>query len=117
MKYAIIRTGGKQYKVAEGDLITVERLPLEEKAEFICEDVLMINNDGAVTVGTPNVAGVVVKGSVINHLRGEKIRVGHYKAKVRYRKVTGHRQSLSKVQITTISQSTKTAKETKTESK
>ncbi|HUD44017.1 MAG TPA: 50S ribosomal protein L21 [Patescibacteria group bacterium] len=102
MKYAVIRTGGKQYRVAEGDTITVERLPLEEKAEFVCEDVLLINNDGSVKVGTPAVAKAKVTGTVVSHVKGEKIRVGKYKAKVRIRKVTGHRQSLSQVQITKI---------------
>ena len=102
MKYAVIQTGGKQYKVAEGDVITVERLPLEEKADFVCTDVLLFTNEDKVMIGNPLVEKVTVRGTVVAHTRGEKIRVGHYKAKARYRKVTGHRQSLSQVQITTI---------------
>ena len=102
MKYAIIKTGGKQYRVAEGDVITVERLPLEEKADFVCTDVLMFTNEDKVMIGTPLVEKITVRGTVVAHVKGTKIRVGKYKAKVRHRRVTGHRQSLSQVQINTI---------------
>ena len=103
MKYAVIQTGGKQYKVAENDIITVERLPLSEKEDFVCKDVLLYANDEEVLIGTPQVTKATVRGTVLAHVKGEKIRVGKYKAKVRYRKATGHRQSLSKVQIKDIS--------------
>ena len=102
MKYAVIKTGGKQYKVAEGDIITVERLPLAENEDFVCNDVLLYKNDGEVFVGAPNVEKIKVRGVVLAHVKGVKIRVGKYKAKARYRKVTGHRQSLSQVQINAI---------------
>lgn len=102
MKYAVIQTGGKQYKVAVGDIITVERLPLAEKADFICNDVLLYNDDGNVVIGTPLIEKITVRGTLLAHVKGTKIRVGKYKAKVRYRKVTGHRQSLSQVQINAI---------------
>jgi len=102
MKYAVIQTGGKQYKVAEGDIITVERLPLAEKDDFVCTDVLLYTSDDDVRIGMPLVEKVTVRGTVLAHLKGEKIRVGKYKAKARYRKVTGHRQSLSQVQINAI---------------
>ncbi len=105
MKFAVIRTGGKQYKVTEGEIITVERLPLEEKGNFVCQDVLLYTDDKDVRIGAPLVTKVTVKGTVLTHVKGTKIRVGKYKAKVRYRKVRGHRQSLSKLQITNISAS------------
>ncbi len=66
MKYAVIQTGGKQYKVAEGDVITVERLPLLEKEDFVCQDVLLYNNDDEVLIGTPHLPEVIVRGSVWN---------------------------------------------------
>ena len=102
MKYAIIRTGGKQYKVNEGDIITVERLSVEPNEKITFSEVLLYTADGVVKVGNPFVANMVVSGKVLDNIKGEKIRVSKYKAKVRYRRVHGHRQSLSTVQIETI---------------
>lgn len=110
MRYAIIQTGGKQYRVAEGDTITVERLPLAENSEFICNDVLLYQNDGTIMLGKPFLADFSVKGQLLSNFKGEKIRVGKYKAKARYRRVAGHRQSLSKVHITQIGDSLPEAK-------
>lgn len=104
MKYAVVKTGGKQYKVAEGDVIEVERLSeAEPKKSYTFNDVLLYVADGALKVGSPRVDGVVVKGLVEDHVRGEKIRVSKYKAKARYRRVTGHRQALTRLTISEIS--------------
>lgn len=102
MKYAIIRTGGKQYKVSPGDVLTVERLDGDKDQPLDFSEVLLLNNDGEIKIGTPYVAGVSVKGTVIDHIRGEKIRVAKFKAKSRYRKVIGHRQELTTVKIDSI---------------
>ena len=105
MKYAVIQTGGKQYRVAEGETVTVERLPLETNAEFICKEVLLVNDEGNILIGTPFVADMLVKGTLVSHIKGPKIRVSKFKSKVRYRRVTGHRQSLSQIKISAIGNS------------
>lgn len=102
MNYAVIKTGGKQYKVAEGDVITVERLSTKANETITFSEVLLHVNDGQSVFGQPTISGFSVTGKVLEHLRGEKIRVAKYKAKVRYRRVTGHRQELSKVAIESI---------------
>jgi large subunit ribosomal protein L21 len=109
MNYAVIKTGGKQYKVAEGEVITVERLPVEAN-QTLTFPVLMSVAGDTVLFGQPLVEGLVVTGKVVEHLRGEKIRVAKFKAKARYRRVTGHRQELSKVIIEAIGDSKKSAK-------
>lgn len=115
MNYAIIKTGGKQYRVAEGDVITIERIASQPNDTVTFSDVLMHISDGQATFGQPTISGFTVTGKVVEHLRGEKIRVAKYKAKVRYRRVTGHRQELSKVQIESIGGHKATAKAEKTE--
>lgn len=118
MKYAVIRTGGKQYRINEGDIIDVERLsPTPEKSVTFSE-VLMVTDGDSVNLGTPILAGVHVAGTVIDDIRGEKIRVAKFKAKARYRRVTGHRQALTRVKIDSIVMSgtkAKKADETKSE--
>lgn len=102
MKYAVIKLAGKQYKVKEGDIIETERLNLKPKDKLTIEDVFLTISDKDTKVGNPKVKGAKVKATVLDNIRGEKIRVSKFKAKVRYRRVTGHRQSLSKVQIDDI---------------
>lgn len=109
MKYAVIKTGGKQYRVSEGDVLEVERLPLEADQTTTFSDVLLYTADGVVKLGQPLVSGVTVEGKVLANIRGEKIRVSKYKAKVRYRRVQGHRQELSKVVIENIYEGAKPA--------
>lgn len=104
MKYAVVKTGGKQYKISEGDIVEVERLSLDGKKEVVFDDVLLYTADGVVRVGTPFLSNVEVKATVLGDVRGKKIRVAKYKAKVRYRRVTGHRQALTRVQISSISE-------------
>jgi large subunit ribosomal protein L21 len=103
MKYAVIKTGGKQYKVAEGDVIAVERMAaLTPKSNHTFDEVLLFVEDGVVKIGSPKVTGVTVKADVVDHIKGEKIRVSKYKSKVRYRRVKGHRQALTQLKISEI---------------
>jgi len=100
--YAIIETGGKQYRVKEGDRITVERLADEAGADITLDRVLMIGGDGSTKIGTPVVDGASVSAHVEEHFRGEKLIVFKFKPKKRYRRKTGHRQELTKLTITGI---------------
>ncbi len=100
--YAIIRTGGKQYRVEEGRTVTVERLPVEEGAAVELDNVLLIEDDGQVTVGSPTIDGARVLTEVEAHGRHKKIIVFKYRAKVRTRKKTGHRQHFTRLAITEI---------------
>ena len=100
--YAIIETGGKQYRVSVGDRISVERLAAEDGGEITIDRVLLVGGDGSTRVGTPVVAGVTVTATVDDHFRGEKIVVFKYKPKKRYRRRIGHRQALSHLTITAI---------------
>ncbi len=101
MKYAIIRTGGKQYRVKEGDVIEIERLA-QSSGTIEFSDILFYTADGVSQVGQPTVAGVHVNATVLADIKGPKLRIAKFKAKARYRRTTGHRQSLSKVQIDAI---------------
>ena len=99
--YAIIATGGKQYRVCEGDVIYIEKLDVEVDST-VSFDVLLVGNDGDVKVGTPVVEGVKVEGKVVGQVRGDKIIVFKYKSKKNYRRKQGHRQPYTKVEITKI---------------
>jgi len=100
--YAIVRSGGKQYRVQQGATIDVERLPAPEGGRVELADVLLLAEDGRVTVGTPTVPGVKVVAEVVSHGRGPKLIVFKYKAKTRYRKKTGHRQAFTRLAIQRI---------------
>ncbi len=102
MDYAIIKTGGKQYKVASGDVIDVELLPMEQGASVELTEVLLQSRDGKLTVGTPTIEGAKVVGEVEEHGRGPKVAVFKYKNKTRQGKKTGHRQSFTRLRITDI---------------
>ena len=99
--YAIIATGGKQYRVSEGDVIYIEKIDaaVDSTVSF---DVLLVGNEGDVKVGTPVVEGVKVEGKVVGQIRGEKIIVFKYKSNKNYRRKQGHRQPYTKVEITKI---------------
>lgn len=101
--YAIIETGGKQYRVRVGDQLSVERLPVEAGGDLSMGRVLLVADQGTVKVGTPVVEGAEVTARVDDHFRGEKIVVFKYKPKKRYRRRMGHRQSLTRLTITGIS--------------
>lgn len=100
--YAVIQTGGKQYRVSEGDVLNVEKLDVEAGQEVVFDKVLTVVNDGEVTVGKPVVDGAKVTAKVVEHGKGEKIFVFKYRAKVNYRKRQGHRQPYTQVEIKTI---------------
>ena len=100
--YAVIATGGKQYRVQQGDVIYVEKLDVADQAP-VSFDVLMLGKDEAgVVVGKPIVAGAKVEGKVLSQVKGEKIIVYKYKSKKNTRRMHGHRQLYSKVEITAI---------------
>ena len=100
--YAIIKTGGKQYKVSEGDVITVEKLAAAEGDAVTFDEVLTVVNDGDVKVGTPAIAGAKVTGKVEAQGKGTKISIFKYKATSNYRKRQGNRQPFTKVVIEKI---------------
>lgn len=103
--YALIETGGKQYRVAPGDVLDVERLvdAGEPGAAVEFDRVLLVSGDDGVTVGTPMVEGAVVKASVVDQVRGPKVRVFKMKRRKGYRRTRGHRQELLRVRIEDIS--------------
>ena len=100
--YAVIRTGGKQYKVAEGDWIDIEKLSAGEGEKVQFEDVLLVGTDDQTTVGTPNVAGASVEGTVQIQGKADKIIVFKYRRRQNYRRRNGHRQQFTRVNITKI---------------
>ncbi len=100
--FAIVRTGGKQYKVRAGETIDVEKLEIEEGAQVRLDQVLLAANDGEVSVGRPVIDGAVVTAEVMLQGKGPKLIVFKYKSKVRYRRRTGHRQKLTRLNIRSI---------------
>src|SRR5260370_11387260 len=101
--YAIVETGGKQYRVKPGDTVAVERLTGEPGESLDLDRVLLVAGDGdQARVGSPGVDGAIVRAEVVEHIRGEKIIVFRYKSKVRYRRKTGHRQALTRLRVTDI---------------
>ena len=104
--YAVIKSGGKQHKVSEGEEILLEKLSLDEGDVIEFSEVLAVNKDGNLNVGKPLLEGAVVKGKVLNHLKTKKITVIKMKRRKDYRKKQGHRQNLTKVKIESISYGT-----------
>ena len=100
--YAIIKTGGKQYRVSEGDTLVVEKLLAGEGEQVVFEEILSVVNSEDMKFGTPFVANAKVTAKVVEHGKGEKILVFKYKAKSNYRKRQGHRQPFTKVVIEKI---------------
>ena len=101
--YAVIKTGGKQYKVEEGDRIQIEKLDAERGETVTFDTVLLVGGDNEYTLGTPKIEGATVNGKVVRQLRGKKIIVFKMKRRKGYRKKQGHRQNLTEVFITKIS--------------
>lgn len=100
--FAIIRTGGKQYRVSAGDILEVEKLDGSIGDTISLEDVLLVANDESVQVGQPTVAGASVSAKITGQYRGNKIRVFKYRPKKRIRVRKGHRQHLTRLQIETV---------------
>lgn len=100
--YAIVKTGGKQYKVQEGDVLRVEKLTGDVGSEISFDDVLMFSDGETVTVGQPKVENVTVSGHIVAQGKNKKIIVFKYKRRKRYRRKQGHRQHFTAVQIDSI---------------
>lgn len=100
--FAVIRTGGKQYRVAQDQLITVERLAGEPGASVTLDEVLMLGGDGAIQIGTPVLAGASVTAEVVEQTRGPKVIIFKKKRRQNYRRKKGHRQDLTVLKITAI---------------
>ena len=115
--YAIIESCGKQYKVAEGDVVFFEKLDAEEGKKVTFDKVVLVSEEGKVQVGTPYVKGVKVEGKVVSHGKGKKIIVFKMKAKKNYRRTQGHRQPYTKVEITEIKTAGKTPEKAETAKK
>jgi large subunit ribosomal protein L21 len=100
--YAILETGGKQYRVASGDKLEIERIETEAGKDHTFDRVLLVNKDGAVRIGAPTVDGASVTAEVISHKRGDKVVVFKFKRRKGYRKKQGHRQELTLIRIKDI---------------
>ena len=101
--YAVIKTGGKQYKVSEGETLKVEKLAAEVGGTVAFDDVLLVADGDDIKVGTPRVEGGKVNATVVSHGRGKKVMIIKFKRRKHYRKQAGHRQAYTEVQITGIS--------------
>ncbi len=110
MDYAVIKIGGKQYRVSPGDIIEVDKLAVEKDSQVIFDQVLLLVSDKDVKIGTPTVSGAAVKALVLEQKKGKKIRVAKFKAKARYRRVMGFRSQLTKIKIEKISTDKKSEK-------
>jgi large subunit ribosomal protein L21 len=102
--YAIIRTGGKQYRVKSGEQLRVEAIPAEVGATVSLEEVLLVGTGDAVKVGAPLVSGAKVKATVVSHGRGDKVRIFKLRRRKHYQKTQGHRQSYTELRIDDIVQ-------------
>ena len=100
--YAVIRTGGKQYRVSEGDRLKVESLSADAGSDVTLGEVLMVGSGESVTVGTPLVANASVSARVVQHGRGKKLRIVKFKRRKHYRRQMGHRQNFTELEITGI---------------
>ncbi len=101
--YAIVNIAGQQFKVQNNDNLFVHRLDAEEGAQVEFDNVLLVDNDGSVKVGTPTISGAKVTAKVINHQKGDKVIVFKKKRRKGYQKQNGHRQQFTKIQISNIS--------------
>ena len=101
--YAVVKTGGKQYKVTEGATIEVNRVSGDEGSALTIDSVLMVNQDGSVKIGTPTIDGAKVEAEVVRHTRGPKLVIWKMKRRKGYRNKNGHRQDLSVLMINKIS--------------
>jgi large subunit ribosomal protein L21 len=100
--YAVIKTGGKQYKVSAGEKLKVESIPAAVGSEIVLDQVLMVADGERVTTGTPLVSGATVKATVVSHGRGEKVKIFKLNRRKHYRKTLGHRQNYTEIQINGI---------------
>ena len=100
--YAVIKTGGKQYRVSAGEKLKVETIAAEVGSEIVLDQVLLVADGDNVTAGTPLVSGATVKATVVSHGRGEKIKIFKLRRRKHFRKTLGHRQNYTEIQISGI---------------
>ncbi len=101
--YAVVKTGGKQYKVAVGEKLKVEQIPADIDSQIVLEEVLMVVDGDQVSVGAPLVAGAKVQATVVSHGRGDKVRIFKMRRRKHYQKHQGHRQNFTEIRIDAIS--------------
>ncbi|MBC9071052.1 50S ribosomal protein L21 [Thauera sp. CAU 1555] len=101
--YAVIKTGGKQYRVTTGEKIKVEQIPADVGSEITIDQVLMVGEGESVKIGTPVVSGATVKASVVSHGRHDKIKIFKMRRRKHYQKHQGHRQNYTEIRIEAIS--------------
>jgi large subunit ribosomal protein L21 len=100
--YAVVRTGGKQYMVAEGDFLKIEKLPGEVGEKVVFDDILLVSNEGDLKVGSPRVEGSTVSGTIVEQGRGKRLIVFKMKRRKGFRKKQGHRQYFTGVKVESI---------------
>lgn len=102
MAYAVIHTGGKQYRVAEGDVIEVEKLDFEAGAEAKFDEILLVSNDAGVSIGAPHVKGAAVTAEVVEQAKADKVIAFKFKRRKGYHRTVGHRRKITRLKITSI---------------
>ena len=100
--YAVIKTGGKQYRVSPGEKLKVEQIPADVGAEVVLDQVLMVGEGESVRLGQPTLAGATVKATVVGHGRGDKVQIFKMRRRKHYRKQQGHRQNYTELKIDSI---------------
>jgi large subunit ribosomal protein L21 len=100
--YAVVKTGGKQYRVSAGEKLKVEQLPADIGAEILLGEVLLVADGESLTLGTPLVSGAAVTAKVVSHGRGEKVHIYKMRRRKHYRKSQGHRQNYTEIEIVGI---------------
>ena len=100
--YAVIKTGGKQYRVSPGEKLKVEQIPADVGAEVVLDQVLMVGEGESVRLGQPTLSGATVKATVVGHGRGDKVRIFKMRRRKHYRKQQGHRQNYTELKIDSI---------------
>ena len=100
--YAVIKTGGKQYRVSAGEKLKVEQIPADIGSEIVLDQVLLVSSGEDVTMGTPLVSGAAVTAKVVSHGRGDKVRIYKMRRRKHYRKSQGHRQNYTEIEIVGI---------------
>lgn len=103
MKYAVVKIGGKQYKISEGEILDVDKLDVKADENLELKEILLLVNDDEIQIGQPLVADAKATVKVLSQFKGKKIRVSRFKSKVRHRRVIGFRPQLTKIQIEKIS--------------
>ena len=97
--YAVVKTGGKQYRVSAGEKLKIEQIPAEVGSEIVLDQVLLVADGEAITMGTPLVTGAQIKARVVSQGRGEKVRIFKMRRRKHYRKSQGHRQNYTEIEI------------------